>query len=161
MQGRARTEGKHVATAEETGQKVQRILIGAFNDVRLTKDGGFAVPLGSSTAFVEPTDWAADAEGNPRSLVRIWAPLGRDVPPTPELFKWAATEGQSKWFGSVTVVEGEDGKNAFVMFDHALLGDFLDPAELVSAVNAIMYTADELDEIVHDRFGGKRYTDPD
>ena len=32
----------------------------------------------------------------------------------PELFKWAATEGQSKWFGSVTVVEGEEGKNAFV-----------------------------------------------
>jgi len=161
MDGRARTEGKHVATAEETGQKVQRILIGEYNDVRLTKDGGFAVPFGSSTAFVEPTDWAADAEGNPRSLVRIWAPLGRDVPPTPELFRWAATEGQSKWFGSVSVVEGAEGTNAFVMFDHAILGDFLDPAELISAVTAIMVTADELDEIVHDKFGGKRYTDPD
>ena len=150
-----------MATAEEVSPKVQRILVGEFNDVRLTKDGGFAVPLGSSTAFVEPTDWAADAEGNPRSLVRIWAPLGRDVPPTSELFKWAATEGQAKWFGSVTVVEGKDGANAFVMFDHALLGDFLDPAELIGAVNAIMFTADELDDIVHDTFGGKRYTDAD
>jgi hypothetical protein len=150
-----------LATAEETGQKVQRILIGEFNDVRLTKDGGFAVPLGSSVAFVEPTDWAPDADGNPRSLVRIWAPLGRDVPATPELFRWAATEGQNKWFGSVTVVEGKDGGPCFVMFDHALLGDFIDPAEVVSAVYAIMSTGDELDDIVHDRFGGKRYTDPD
>lgn len=149
-----------MATAEETAQKVQRILVGEFNDVRLTKDGGFAVPLGSSVAFVEPVDWAPDAEGNPRSLVRIWAPLGRNVKSTPELFRWAATEGQSKWFGSVSVVENEDG-TCFVMFDHTLLGDFIDPAEVISAVYAIMSTGDELDEVVHDRFGGRRYTDPD
>ena len=35
----------------------------------------------------------------------------------------------------------------------------MDPAELVTAVAAVMYTADDLDEIVHTRFGGKRYTD--
>lgn len=150
-----------MATAEEIGPKIQRILVGEFNDVRLTKNGGFSVPLGSTTAFVEPTDWAPDSDGSPRSIVRIWAPLGRDVPPTPELFRWAATEGQSKWFGSVTVVEGEEGKNAFVMFDHTLLGDFVDPAEVSTAVRAIISTADELDDIVHDKFGGKRYTDPD
>ena len=120
-----------MATAEETGRKVQRILVAEFNDVRLTKDGGFAVQHGSSITFVEPTDWAPDSEGNPRSLVRVWAPLGRDVTPTPELFKWAATEGQGKWFGSVTVVEGKDGEGCFVMFDHTLLGDYVDPAELI------------------------------
>ena len=46
------------------------------------------------------------------------------------------------------------------MFDHALLGDFLDPDELIGAVRDHVHTADELDDIVHDRFGGKRYTDP-
>ena len=48
-----------------------------------------------------------------------------------------------------------------MILDHTLLGDYIDPAELVSAVNAVMSSADELDEIVHDRFGGKRWTDPD
>jgi hypothetical protein len=148
-----------VATAEEIAPKVQRILVAAFNDVRLTRDGGFALSAGSTTAYVEPKDWAPDSEGNSRSLVRVWAPIGRDVPITPELFRWAATEGQSKWFGSVTVIENEDGKTAFLMFDHTLLGDFVDPAELVNAVGAVLFTADELDEIVHDRFGGKRQTD--
>jgi hypothetical protein len=150
-----------LATAEETGQKVQRILMAEFNDVRLTRDGGFSVPLGSSTAFVEPTDWAADKDGNPRSLVRIWAPLGRDVTPTPELYQWAATDGQALWFGSVAVRPGKDGGPALVILDHTLLGDYIDPGELVSAVNAVMSSADDLDEIVHDRFGGKRWTDPD
>jgi hypothetical protein len=150
-----------VATAEEIAPKVQRILIGEFNDVRLTKDGGFSVPLGSSTAFVEPRDWGKDPDGNPRSLVRVWAPIGRKVPKTPELFKWAATEGQSKWFGSVTTIENEDNETCFLMFEESLLGDFLDPAELVNVVYAIMTTGDELDEVVHEKFGGKRYTDPD
>jgi hypothetical protein len=148
-----------LATAEEIAPKVQRILVAGFNDVRLTKDGGFALSAGSTTAYVEPKDWAPDSEGNPRSLVRVWAPIGHDVPITPELYKWAATEGQSKWFGSVTVMPDEEGKLAFMMFDLTLLGDFLDPAELVNAVGAILFTADELDDIVHDKFGGRRQTD--
>ena len=150
-----------MATAEETAQKVQRILVGEFNDVRLTKGGGFSVPLGSSTAFVEPTDWAPDKDGNARSLVRIWAPLGRDVTPTPELYRWAATDGQHLWFGRVAVREGKDGAPALVVLDHTLLGDYIDPEEVVSAVYAVMSSADELDEVVRERFGGKRYTDPD
>ena len=44
-------------------------------------------------------------------------------------------------------------------FEHTLLGDFLDPMELESAVGMLFVTADKLDEIVHDRFGGKRFTD--
>lgn len=150
-----------MATAEETGQKVQRILVAEFEDVRLTKDGGFAIAGGSTVAFVEPKDWVADKDGNPRSLVRVWAPLGRDVKPSPELFKWAATDGQNQYFGSVTVLISPDEASCFVMFDHTLLGDFIDPAELCTAVYAVLYSADELDDIVHDKFGGKRYTDPD
>ena len=34
------------------------------------------------------------------------------------------------------------------------------PASELTAVGAVMYTADDLDEIVHTRFGGKRYADP-
>jgi hypothetical protein len=150
-----------LATVDETAQKVQRILIAEFNDVRLTKGGGFSVPLGSSTAFVDFVEWAADKEGNPRTLVRIWAPLGRDVTPTPELYRWAATDGQNLWFGRVAVREGKDGGPALVVIDHTLLGDYVDPEEVVSAVVGVMSSADEMDEIVHDRFGGKRYTDPD
>ena len=83
------------------------------------------------------------------------------VASTPEFYRWAATEGQKFLFGTVTVVDNEDGTECFVAFDHTLLADYLDPDELVQAVVAIVLTADDLDDVVHDRLGGLRYTDPD
>ena len=148
-----------MATVEDTTQKVQRILVDSFNDVRLRKDG-FALEVGTTAAFVEIQAWTPDKDGNPRSLVYIWAPLGRDVAPSDELFRWAATDGQQFRLGGVSVIENKDAKTCFVQFDYTILADYLDPAELVTAVSAVMYTADDLDEAVHSRFGGKRYTDP-
>lgn len=149
-----------MATLDATTQRVQRILVGEFNDVRLKKDGGFYLEYGSSVVYVVPREWAPDSDGNPRSLVQVYAPIGRDVTSTPELYRWAATEGQTSFFGSVTVLEADAGKCA-LMFDQTLLGDYLDPAELTTAVYAVIFTADELDDVVHTKFGGKRYTDPD
>jgi hypothetical protein len=148
-----------MATVDATSLKVQRILAAEFSDVRLTKSG-FSVPYESTTAFVEVREWSPDKDGNPRSIVYIWAPIGRQVKPSPEMYHWAATDGRKRMFGGVTVVDGEGG-DCFLTYDHALLGDFLDPAELAMAVGAIVTTANDFDEIVHDRFGGKRHTDPD
>ena len=148
-----------MATVEETTQKVQRILVDGFNDVRLRKNG-FSLEVGSTAAFVEIQEWTPDKDGNPRTLVYVWAPLGRDVKPTDDLFHWAATDGQQFRFGGVTVIENKEAKTCFLQFDHTIMGDFMDPAELIAAVGAVLYTADDLDETVHTRFGGKRYTDP-
>ena len=148
-----------MATVDETTQKVQRILVDGFNDVRLRKNG-FAVEVGSTAAFVEIKDWSPDKDGNPRSLVYIWAPLGRDVKPTDELYHWAATDGQQLWFGGVTVIDDKEKGTCFLQLDHTILGDFLDPAELLAAVGGVLYSADDMDEVVHTRFGGKRYMDP-
>ena len=139
--------------------KVQRMLSGAFNDVRLTKDGGFALPMGSTVVYVEIKEWTPDTEGNPRSLVYLWSPLAREVPVTPDLFEWVATEGRSKWFGGVAIRKNEDGKTAFITYDHTLLGNFLDPDELSTAAAMVGWTADDLDDMVTTKFGGKRYTD--
>ena len=59
------------------------------------------------------------------------------------------------------MVDNEDGTSCFVAFDHTLLADYLDPEELVQAVVAVAVTADDVDDTVHDKFGGKRYTDQD
>ena len=147
-----------MATVEATTQKVQRILTSEFNGVQLTKKG-FSLEKGSTAIFVEVHEWAPDSEGNPRSVVQIWAPLGRDVKPTPEMFRWAATEGQGMYFGSVSVLENDESKSCLVIFDETLLGDYLDPAELLTAIYGVAFTADDLDDVVRTRFGGKRYTD--
>ena len=121
---------------------------------------GILARAGSTAAFVDIKEWTPDKDGNPRSLVYIWAPLGRDVKPSDELYHWAAVEGQQLWFGGVTIIDDKDKGTCFVQLDHTILGDYLDPAELITAVGGVMYSAEDMDEIVHDRFGGKRYTDP-
>lgn len=148
-----------MATVDETTQKVQRILSAQFSDVKLAKNG-FSFEHGSTVVFIEIRDWGKDKDGNPSSLVYLNAPIGRKVKQTPELFKWVATEGRQKYFGGVTVGLNEGTDECYLLYDHTLLGDFLDPAELSGAISALAWTADDLDEIVHDRFGGLRWTDP-
>ena len=80
------------------------------------------------------------------------------MPISPELYEWAAVEGRQKWFGGVAVQKNQDGKTAFVTFDHTLLGNFLDPDELSSAVYMMGWTADDLDDLVTTKFGGKRWS---
>ena len=99
--------------------------------------------------------------GEPRSLVYVWAPLGRDVKPSHELYHWAAVDGQQMRFGTVTVIDDKDKGTCFIQFDHTILGDYMDPAELVTAVAAVMYTADDLDEIVHDAVRRQALHGPD
>ena len=145
-----------MATVEATTAKVQRILQDSFSDVRLANNG-FAIPYESTVAFVEIREWIKDQDGNPRTVVYVWAPIGRDVQPSPELFRWAAIEGRQQLFGGVTVAEADE--LLLVVFDHSLLGDYLDPDELTTAVAAVVLAADDMDDIVRDRFDGKRYTD--
>ena len=146
-----------MATVEATTQKVQRILTAEFTNIMLAEKG-FSIEYGSTRVFIEIREWTPDDEGNPRSTVYVWAIVARQVKPTPELYHWAATKGQQMLFGGVTVIDADDG-TCFVQFDNTLLGDFLDPLELTTAVYTVTLTADDLDEFVHTEFGGKRYTD--
>jgi hypothetical protein len=46
-------------------------------------------------------------------------------------------------------------------YKYVLLADFLDEDELSTALWAVIYTADELDDELQKQFGGKRYIDED
>ena len=147
-----------MATVEATLQKVQRILASEFSDVMLAEDG-FAIEQGSTRVNIEVHDWGKDPQNDPSCIVRVWAPVARAVRPTPEFFRWAAVDGQAFNFGSLKTLLSDDGKECFVALQHVLLGDYLDPAELASAVAMVALTADELDDTVRTTFGGKRYAD--
>jgi hypothetical protein len=147
-----------MATVEATQQKVQRMLVDGFSNVMLTKDG-FGIERGSTRVNIEVKDWGKDSKGDPSSIVRLWASIGREIPPTPEFYRWAAVDGSRFLFGSVTVFENEGATLCSAVFDHTLLADTLDPDELCGAVGVIAGTADDLDDVIHEKFGGKRYTD--
>jgi hypothetical protein len=42
---------------------------------------------------------------------------------------------------------------------HTLLGDFLDEGELSAGMYGVLWAADEQDDILQKRFGGKRWSD--
>jgi hypothetical protein len=148
-----------MATVPDTQQKVQRILAAEFSSVLLDGDG-FRIEAGSTNVRIGVKDFGKDKDGNPSTVVTVSALVGRDITPTPEFYEWAATEGRQRYIGGVTVFKSKDTGLCVAVYDHALLGDYLDPAELVSAIVMCRNAADEFDEIVHDRFGGLRYTDP-
>ena len=55
----------------------------------------------SITLEKNPTYWGKDSKGDPSSIVRVWAPLVRQLKPTPEFYRWAAVDGSRFLFGSV------------------------------------------------------------
>ena len=77
-----------------------------------------------------------------------------------EVLRWLATVSNDFLFGRVTLhFEGEGEGLAKLGLQHTLLGDFLDIEELRTAVAFLASTADHLDDIVVDRFGGRRFAD--
>jgi hypothetical protein len=147
-----------MGTVEATTQKVQRMLVSQFNNVTLTEDG-FMLREGSTAVSIRIHDFGTGPDGEPSSLVTIWSPVNRDIKPSPELFRWAATEGQQRYFGRISIYEQPSDGVCHMALDHTLLGDFLDPHELFSAVAFVTLAADELDDQIQQRFGGKRFID--
>ena len=76
--------------------KVQRILAEYLSDVRLSDKGGFMVPYESTMVVVSPRQM--DEE---RTAVVLFALMNQNVPATPELFKWVATNTDEYMFGHI------------------------------------------------------------
>jgi len=133
----------------EVKEKVQRYLLELLNTVSLDRDGDFTFRHGSSQIFISVV-----AFGESNTSVRIVAPIIRDAPASPELFKFLAT-GNTYRFGHLNATE-KDGKVSIV-FAHTLLGDFLDPDELKLATVLLARTADELDDKLKSQFGGQSF----
>ncbi|MBM3696009.1 MAG: YbjN domain-containing protein [Actinobacteria bacterium] len=130
-------------------EKVQRYLTDAFGSVEIDKDGDFTFRRGSARVFIRVSELGPD-----KTVVAMWAPTNNDVPASPELFHYVATNN-AYTFGSLVAFEKDAGVN--IAFKHSLLGDTLDPDELVIAAILLSGTADEIDTEVRQRFGGRTF----
>ena len=151
-----------MATVEQTMMKVQRILTGPMK-LRIQLQGTTMYVQFSDTSTqvsISVSDWGPGRDGEPRSLVNLSSPILWAVPKTPELFEWVAREGGRYYFGHVMAADDvrESGR-IFLSMNHTLLGDYIDEEELASALYAVLNTADQLDDELQKRFGGKRWTD--
>jgi len=137
-------------TADRIGpvkEKVRRYLTDIFGTVQIDRDGDFTFRQGSARVFLR-----VEELGDDKTVVAIWAPTNNDVPPKPELFRYIATHNAYR-FGSLLAVERGDKVN--VVFKHTLLGDTLDPDELMIAAALVAGTADKVDTEIKEKFGGR------
>jgi hypothetical protein len=151
-----------VADVDQTMLKVQRILTGSM---------GLRIEIQESTLYVrfsdvstqlrlDVLDWGTNQEGEPSSLVRVSSPVLWGVDPSPELFEWVAREGGTYFFGHVSAHEDSQSPGkVFLLFSHTLLADYLDEGELTAAFYGVLNTADDLDDRLQARFGGRRLAD--
>ena len=112
----------------------------------------------STNAFIDFDEF--DGKNGTTSFVEISAPILRQVPESEELYKWISVAGTSFRIGCVEAFPEENG-TVFLRYKYALLADYLDEAELKNALFAVLLTANELDEDLQTKFGGKRYVDQD
>ena len=149
-------------TAEQTMMKVQRILTGPMKlNVQLHGDT-LAVRFqdASTQVHLRVVEGKPNEDGEPSTLIHVTAPILRAVDPSPALYEWVAREGSDAMFGHVMVLDDskEPGK-LFLLMRHTLLGDYLDPDELQATLWAVLGSADRWDDMLQQRFGGKRSID--
>lgn len=94
----------------------------------------------------------------PNILVKVWATILVNVPRSPGLFKWVATEGQNWMLGGTRVVLGNEGECSLI-FTYSIAGETMDPGEFKNAVMSVVTVANHLDDIAQEKFGGKRFID--
>jgi hypothetical protein len=140
---------------ESVRSKVQQILTEELGSVRIGRDGTVMLENESAAIFIDVIDW-----GDGDTIVKVISPMLSDVRLTPEVFRWVAVEGQQLWFGHARVsLSDGDTSVGTIGFEWDLLGNTLDPDELMAAVRSVAIGANKLDDELQAKFGGKRWAD--
>ena len=151
-----------MADLDATMMKVQRLLTGPMG-LRISLQGeSITVTFTDSSTRVNLnfTAWGQNKAGDASTLVGLSCPLLWEVDPSPQLYEWIAREGGKYYFGHVAAYDDQSAPGKlFLMMKHTLLGDYLDEEELHWALYTMLNTADQLDDELKGKFGGKRLAD--
>jgi hypothetical protein len=131
--------------------KVQRQLQSIFGEVQIDSDGNFKFPVESTMGF------GSVHQAGDLSVFQVFAPVLFEVPITHELAHYVATE--FFMFGNLLLRPADNGRDGNLTFEYRILADNLDESELRIAVSMVCITADDLDDKLQKRFGGKRLSD--
>jgi hypothetical protein len=120
--------------------------------VRIDKDGDFVVTNQSAVVFVGVKLW-----GDEDVIVSLRCPLVMDVELTDALCRWVAIEGQEFVLGSCSINPDSEGKTGWIYFRNNIVGNDLDESELLESLAAVAVTGNQLDDELHQKFGGKMF----
>ncbi|HEY7875572.1 MAG TPA: YbjN domain-containing protein [Actinomycetota bacterium] len=125
--------------------------LGAMFELYLVdQHGNYVLGLDSARVFVVPT-WLE----NGATVVRVFAITNLDVPVTAELTSYLLAKNLDFVFGGFAL----DVDNGAVWFNHNVLGDFMTGEELEATLSAVAQTANQFDDEIKGRFGGRLYVE--
>lgn len=104
----------------------------------------------STAVIISVFDWI-----NNLVLVQVQALVLRDVEETGALYIAMGDINKQYFFGKLNYFSQDKS----LVFEHFLLGDYLDKEELNSAVLSLAFIADKIDDELKEKFGGKRFVD--
>jgi hypothetical protein len=133
--------------------KVQEIVT-AHGKADIWSDTTLTLDHGSTRVFIRTRE-IFDGEN---TLVSVFAPVGFNLKASPELWEHICIKNSKVMFGSLGA-EPDDKGGFTLLFEIPLLGDYLDEAELMTAVRIVAVTADEFDDQFAEMFGGVRFSE--
>lgn len=140
-----------MASVKQVQSKVQSILTTELGSVRVAADNEIKINYESTMVTIAVEDY-----GNNETVVVITAIVTSETKETPALYKFLNDTNVNLRFGSLQYLPGNP---SIMILQYTILGDFLDPDELLNAVRAVVLIADKLDDEIVKVFGGKRFID--
>ena len=131
-------------------EKIESSLSAMVDGYAADEHGNYVLGLESARVFVVPA-WV---EGD-KTVIRVFAITNLDVPVTADLTQYLLEKNMEFVFGGFAL----DVENGAVWFNHNLLGDFVAPEELEATMAAVAHTADQFDDEIKGRFGGRLYVE--
>jgi hypothetical protein len=109
----------------------------------------FEVSLGSTFAFVQIIPW-----NETDAIIKARAYVVSSAQMTPELQLYLLRENDTMRFGAFGVDEAGD-----IVFQHAIVGSTCDKEELQATVASVIAISDKYDDMIVEKWGGKRGLD--
>lgn len=92
--------------------------------------------------------------GENDAIVRTRCYVVTGVELQPDLLEWLLKQNYNVRFGAFGIDDEND-----IFFQHTIVGSSMDKDELKAMVMAVVWTSDESDDIITQRWGGLRYSD--
>lgn len=136
-----------MATVEEVHNHIVAILTEA--DISFTlKAERLCIKQGSAAVFIRAEAWL-----NNHVIVELLCPVLKDIERPANLLEKLNDLNRGLFFGKAYT------HDKGVWLAHNLLGDHLDPEELIATVGLLARVADKLDDDLKGTFGGKRFSE--
>lgn len=127
--------------------KIQNYLRQTVGSFQVLQDGNSSLSYGSTRVIITAHDLGTSG----KTLVNIFAFVTYGVRVTDELYRYLMDVNKDVIFAKFFVVEDQK----LVVCQETLLGDRMDPEELAVSVAAVAQLANEYDDKIVQRFGGK------